>query len=114
MTYVHALRTLDECRKVASVLPGWKMFGDIATVNGVPFVKLEDIEALGFNLITLHVLEKGSLYGMLDYAKHTARERSTVYADCHTMGGLTPEEQREVQNRDRGWLAAEREWRTLA
>jgi len=114
MTYVHALRTLDECRKVASALPGWKMFGDIATVDGVPFVRLEDIEGLGFNLVTMHFLEKGSLYGMLDYAGHVARERSTVYADNHTMGGLSPEEQREVQQRDRGWLAAEREWRTLA
>ncbi len=114
MTYVHALRTLDECRKVAEVLPGWKMFGDIATVDGVPFVKLEDIEALGFNLVTMHILEKGSLYGMLDYARRTASDRSTVYADCHTMGGLSPEEQQEVQQRDRGWLAAERVWRTLA
>jgi methylisocitrate lyase len=114
MTYVHALRTLDECRKVAKVLPGWKMFGDIATIDGVPFVGLEDIEALGFNLVTMHFLEKGSLYGMLDYAGHVAKERSTVYADSHTMGGLSPDEQREVQQRDRGWLAAEREWRTLA
>ena len=35
MTYVHALRTLDECRKVAEALPGWKMFGDVATLDGV-------------------------------------------------------------------------------
>ena len=113
MTYVHALRTLDECRKVAQILPGWKMFGDIATLDGVPFVRLEDIEALGFNLVTMHFLEKGSLYGMLDYATHVARDRSTIYADNHTMGGLSSEQQRAVQERDRGWLAAEHEWRTL-
>ena len=47
MTYVHGLRTLDECKKVAAALPGWKMFGDVATVNGVPFVELDDIAALG-------------------------------------------------------------------
>src|SRR5207249_3544496 len=106
MTYVHALRTIDECRKVAAVLPGWKMFGDIATIDGVPFVRLEDMEALGFNLVTLHFLEKGSMYGMLDYAKNVAKERSTAYADSHTMGGLSPDEQKQVQDRDRGWLAA--------
>ena len=27
-------------QKVAAALPGWKMFGDVATVNGVPFVEL--------------------------------------------------------------------------
>jgi 2-methylisocitrate lyase-like PEP mutase family enzyme len=114
MTYVHALRTLDECRKVAAVLRGSKMFGDVATIDGVPFVRLEDIYALGFNLVTMHFLEKGSLYGMLDYGSHVARERSTAYADNHSMGGLSVEEQREVQSRDRGWLAAEREWRNVA
>ncbi|MGO7388942.1 isocitrate lyase/phosphoenolpyruvate mutase family protein, partial [Rhizobium ruizarguesonis] len=31
MTYVHGLRTLEECRKEAKELPGWKMFGDVAT-----------------------------------------------------------------------------------
>jgi len=82
------------------------MFGDVATIDGVPFVELEDIYQLGFNLVTMHFLEKGSLYGMLDYAKHVARERSTAYADNHSMGGLSVEEQREVQERDRGWLAA--------
>ncbi len=112
MTYVHALRTIEECQKVARALPGWKMFGDVATLDGVPFVRLEDIEDLGFNLVTMHFLEKGSLYGMLDYAKHVASERSTAYADDHNMGGLSPDEQRAVQERDRGWLAAEREWRT--
>jgi methylisocitrate lyase len=114
MTYVHGLRTLDECRKVARALPGWKMFGDIATIDGVPFVRLEDIQGLGFNLVTMHFLEKGSLYGMLDYGRRVAAERSTAYPDSHTMGGMTTDEQRHVQERDRGWLAAEREWRTLA
>jgi methylisocitrate lyase len=114
MTYVHALRTLDECRKVATVLPGWKMFGDLATIDGVPFVRLEDIQQLGFNLVTMHFLEKGSLYGMLDYANHVANERSTGYADSHTMGGLSVDEQRAVQERDRGWLAAERGWRSVS
>ena len=61
MTYVHGLRTLEECKKVARALPGWKMFGDVATVNGIPFVELDDIAALGFNLVTMHYLEKGSM-----------------------------------------------------
>lgn len=113
MTYVHALRTLEECQKVAKVLPGWKMFGDVATVNGVPFVELDDIAALGFNLVTMHYLEKGSMYGMMDYGKRVFADRSTRYADEHTMGGMTKAEQKAALERDRGWLAAEEEWKKL-
>ena len=87
MTYVHCLRTLEECEKVAKALPGWKMFGDVATINGKPFVELDDIEKLGFNFVSMHYLEKASMYGMLDYGKRVFGERSTAYADSHTMGG---------------------------
>jgi methylisocitrate lyase len=113
MTYVHGLRTLDECRKVNAELPGWKMFGDVATVNGVPFVTLDEIAELGFNLVTMHYLEKGSMYGMMDFGRRVFADRSTEYADSHTMGGLTPEEQRAILNRDGGWLDAEARWKSL-
>ncbi|MFC0410033.1 isocitrate lyase/PEP mutase family protein [Roseomonas elaeocarpi] len=113
MTYVHGLRTIEECRKVAAVLPGWKMFGDVATVNGVPFVELDEIAALGFNLVTMHYLEKGSMFGMMDYGRRVFADRSTRYADEHTMGGLSKQEQRALQERDRGWLDAEEEWKRL-
>jgi len=113
MTYVHGLRTLEECEKVAKVLPGWKMFGDVATVNGIPFVGLDEIAALGFNLVTMHYLERGSMYGMMDFGKHVFGERSTRYSDEHTLGGLTPAEQREMMQRDRGWLDAEDRWKAL-
>lgn len=113
MTYVHGLRTLEECRKVAKELPGWKMFGDVATVNGVPFVRLEEIEALGFNLVTMHYLEKGSMYGMMDYGRHVFKDRSTRYADEHSMGGMSPAEQKASLERDSGWLDAEDRWKAL-
>jgi 2-methylisocitrate lyase-like PEP mutase family enzyme len=113
MTYVHGLRTLEECRKVAAVLPGWKMFGDVATVNGVPFVTLDEIAALGFNLVTMHYLEKGSMFGMMDYGKRVFADRSTRYADEHDMGGYTKQQQRDLLERDRGWLDAEDEWKKV-
>lgn len=113
MTYVHALRTLDECKRVADALPGWKMFGDVATVNGVPFVTLEEIADLGFNLVSMHYLEKGSMYGMLDYGRNVVRDRNTRYVDDHTMGGLSDAERRAAMERDTGWLAAEEQWKKL-
>ncbi|MGV3490067.1 MAG: isocitrate lyase/PEP mutase family protein [Devosia sp.] len=113
MTYIHALRSLDECKKMNAALPGWKMFGDVATVNGVSFVELDDIAALGFNLVTMHYAEKGSMYGMLDYGHRVFGDRSTAYADDHTMGGLDKTQQRATMQRDRGWLAAEAEWKKV-
>ena len=113
MTYVHGLRTLQECRKVNDALPGWKMFGDVATVDGVPFVTLDEIAELGFNLVTMHYLEKGSMYGMMDYGRRVFADRSTGYADDHSMGGLSRDEQRALLNRDTGWLDAEDRWKAL-
>ncbi len=113
MTYVHGLRTLDECRKVAKVLPGWKMFGDVATVNGKPFVTLEEIAELGFNLVTMHYLEKGSMFGMMDYGRRVFADRSTRYADEHDMGGYSRAEQKALLERDSGWLDAEAEWKKV-
>jgi 2-methylisocitrate lyase-like PEP mutase family enzyme len=113
MTYVHGLRTLEECQKVARALPGWKMFGDVATVDGKPFVELDDIAALGFNLVTMHYLEKGSMWGMMDYGRRVFADRSTRYADEHTMGGLTRAEQRNMLERDTGWMGAEEEWKRV-
>ena len=113
MTYVHGLRTLEECEKVNKALPGWKMFGDVATVNGVPFVTLDEIAELGFNLVTMHYLEKGSMYGMMDYGHRVFADHSTGYADAHTMGGLSEEEQKQLLNRDFGWLDAEDRWKDL-
>jgi 2-methylisocitrate lyase-like PEP mutase family enzyme len=113
MTYVHGLRTLEECQKVAKVLPGWKMFGDVATVDGKPFVELEDIAALGFNLVTMHYLEKGSMFGMMDYGRRVFGESSTRYADEHDMGGYSKAEQRNLLERDMGWMDAEEEWKKI-
>lgn len=113
MTYVHGLRTLEECKKVNAALPGWKMFGDIAWVNGKPFVELDDIGALGFNLVTMHYLEKGSMYGMMDFGKRVFAEQSTRYSDEHDMGGYTKEEQRNLLERDIGWMDAEEEWKRI-
>lgn len=113
MTYVHGLRTLEECRKVNDALPGWKMFGDVATVDGVPFVTLDEIAALGFNLVTMHYLEKGSMFGMMDYGRRVFADQSTRYADEHSMGGLTAEEQKALLDRGSEWLDGEDRWKTF-
>lgn len=110
MTLIIGLKNIDECRTVAAHVPGWKMYPDVASVKGVPDVKLDDVDALGFNLVTMHYLEKASMYGMLDFSKHVFADRTTVYADEHDMGGISLEMQQFALHDDRKWLEIENSW----
>lgn len=113
MTLIIGLKTLEEAKKVAEHVPGWKMWPDVMSKNGVPDVELKDIEPLGFNLVTMHYLEKGSMYGMMEYSKHVFQDKTTVYPDSHDMG-LTPAEQKEVMTMDLDWwLDVERDFQNL-
>ncbi len=111
MTLVIGLKSLDECKRLSEHVHGWKMYPDVASVDGVPDVRLENIAPLGFNLVTMHYLEKASMWGMLDFGRHVIADRTTVYADDHTMGGRSPEQQRQALHGDQPWLTWEREWR---
>lgn len=91
MTLIIGLMNIEEAEKVAKYVPGWKMWPDVGSTNGVPDVELDDIDALGFNFVTCHILEKGAMYGMLDIGARCLRERSMAYHDTHTMG-LPPED----------------------
>lgn len=88
MTMVLNIATLEECKIINEKIPGWKMFPDVYSVNGKPCVELEDMKQYGFNLVTCHFLEKGAMWGMMDYAKHVIKDQNTVYADLHDMGGV--------------------------
>ncbi len=91
MTLIIGLMTIEEAEKVAKFVPGWKMWPDVGSTNGVPDVELDEIDALGFNFVTCHIFEKGAMYGMLDIGARCLRERSMAYHDTHTMG-LPPED----------------------
>jgi len=110
MTLIIGLKSLDECRRVAEADRGWKMYPDVASVNGVPDVELADIEPLGFNFVTMHYLEKAAIHGMLEYGARVIRDRNTVYADDHDLGDLTPQDIRDTEHGEQPWLDWEREW----
>ena len=115
MTLINRMYNIEECKQVAARLPGWKMYPDVESVNGVPEVELEDIKALGFNLVTMHYLEKGAMWGMVDYGRHNYANKSTVYSTEHDMGGMTPEDRIlcRTMDPDNSWLDAEREFFNL-
>lgn len=94
MTLIIGLKTLKEAAAVAAADQGPKMWPDVMSKNGVPDVVLRDLEPYGFCFVTCHFLEKAMMFGAADYSRHVLADRSTVYADQHDMGGLSPAEQR--------------------
>lgn len=97
MTLVNRFYNIEECRHAAEILDGWKMYPDVVVQpDGSPEVELKDIEALGFNYVTMHYLEKGSMYGMLDYGLKNFANKNTVYSELHDMGGLDEEIRRKA------------------
>lgn len=110
MTLIIGLKNLEEAKLVSKHVTGWKMWPDVGSRNNIPDVELDDIAKLGFNLVTMHFLEKGAMYGMLNYGKHVSADWNTVYSDNHNMGGLSPEEQRNSLSMDYlKWLEFEKE-----
>lgn len=115
MTMINCIRTLEEAKMIAQMDVGHKMWPDIRSLNGVPDILLSDIEPLGFSFVTCHFLEKAMMYGAADFAKHIVADRTSVYSDQHTMGGLSPQEQRQWI--DLGldpWLDAEAQFTDLS
>ena len=51
-------------------------------INGIEF---DTMLECGFNLVSLHCLEKGAMWGMLDYGEHTFADRNTLYIDQQDM-----------------------------
>ena len=97
MTLVNRFYNIDECRHAAKILDGWKMYPDVVVQpDGSPEVELKDIAALGFNYVTMHYLEKGAMYGMLDYGLKNFANQNTVYSELHDMGGLDQEIRRKA------------------
>lgn len=104
MTLINRFYNIDECRRAAESLHGWKMYPDVVIQSdGSPEVELNDIAALGFNYVTMHYLEKGAMYGMLDYGLHNFENKTTVYSELHDMGGID----RELRQKALGDGAAE-------
>ena len=99
MTLVNRYYNIEECRHAAKILDGWKMYPDvIVQADGSPEVELKDIEELGFNYVTMHYLEKGSMYGMLDYGINNFANKNTVYSELHNMNNLDKDIYRKAMN----------------
>ena len=96
MTTIVMIKTIDQCKQIAEALPGWKMYPDLFSKNGVPDVELDDVYKLGFNLVTMHAMGRGAMYGMYDFVSHDFKNKSAVYSDQHDFCGLSKEEEKVI------------------
>ena len=86
MILICGITTQEECERINCELPDcWKMYPDIVSHCGKPDVEFDTMLECGFNLVSLHCLEKGAMWGMLDYGEHTFADRNTLYIDQQDM-----------------------------
>ncbi len=81
ITTIVRLNNLDDAKKIAQKVPGWKMYPDLDSRNGIPEVTVEEVYALGFNLVTMHYLLKAAMSGMLKAGKHNFKNKNNVWSN---------------------------------
>lgn len=115
MVLVMDIRNNDDAKAVSAVIPGWKMWPDITTANGIPDIDMDEILPLGFNFVTVHTFEKGAEAGMYEYGKRTFDDKTTVWHDAQDMG--MPQEYVDDYNymiSERHWLIREKKYMDLS
>ena len=103
MILLMGMMNQTEAELVAREVPGWKMWPDVSTVNGVPDVLLSDIEPLGFNLVTSHIFEPGyisTLYNVgAQFNKDHCIKHEQAFANEQALTGFAEP-----------WMEKETDW----
>ncbi|MCF0237673.1 MAG: isocitrate lyase/PEP mutase family protein [Sphaerochaetaceae bacterium] len=100
--------------KVAQNVPGWKMWPDIFSVNGVPNCNLEEIDKLGYRFVTMHLFEKAIMYGMMKYGTNNRKAGNPIYSAMDDMNGIKDlASQMQLINNYEKWLQFEQDCRNL-
>lgn len=90
MTLAIGIQGVADATAVSERVPGWKMYPDVKSKNGVTDIDLQTAARLGFNLVTMHYMEKAVEFGLMLYGLENCKNGSTVFSDSHDMGGVGP------------------------
>ncbi len=105
----------EECRRIAAEVPGYRFYPDVHATNGVPDMTLEEMQELGFHLVSNHAAMKGATKGMMEYFMENFKNKNTVYSEndeFYDMGHVfTPFKMEEWIERDKKYSAYEEELR---
>lgn len=112
MTMLVKLSNLEDAKKVAKLVPGWKAYPDVKAPGGVPEITNAQAQALGFRFMTTHFVLKAAMEGMLKHAQENLKELNVTYTWTHgdTTGILgdsatpfwEPQQYTDLENRFTG------------
>ncbi|MGN0830638.1 MAG: isocitrate lyase/phosphoenolpyruvate mutase family protein, partial [Candidatus Ornithospirochaeta sp.] len=110
MTLAIGIRGMEDAKKLAAAVHGSKMYPDIKSSKGVADINLDEVKPLGFDLVTLHFMEKAVEFGIMDYALQNVKNRSTVYSDTHDMNHVMDSLPKGSFSTYKKWLDMEKEF----
>lgn len=80
MLLINQLKTMEQAKRFSEIFPNVpKMFPDLNQSQKQPTMVASDLYPLGFNIVTMHFMMKGSIKGMLDYALRVHEEQNNLY-----------------------------------
>ncbi|WP_320128699.1 isocitrate lyase/PEP mutase family protein [uncultured Sphaerochaeta sp.] len=85
------ITTYETAKKMAKIVPGWKIFADVRADNGVPAVTMEQLTELGFIMCSTHYTMKAAMEGMLEHGLQNYKNQSVAYTFTHASGTGKPD-----------------------
>lgn len=81
----------EHAKIMAENVPGWKIFADVRTDNGMPNVTMEQLTDLGFKLCSTHFTMKAAMEGMIEHGLKNFKNQSVEYTFTHASGTGKPD-----------------------
>ena len=88
MVVINRLKNLSAAREVANRVPGWKVYPDLNQDSGMPPVRIEEIESLGYRYVTMHYMLKAAMAGMLEWGDRNFADKNNLYSLNQTPRGI--------------------------
>ena len=105
----------EECGRIVAEVPGYRFYPDVHATDGAPDLTLEQMQEMGFHLVSNHAAMKGATKGMMEYIKENFKNKNTVYSEndeFYNMGHVfTPFKMEDWIERDKSYEAYEKELR---
>ena len=105
----------EECGRIVAEVPGYRFYPDVHATDGAPDLTLEQMQEMGFHLVSNHAAMKGATKGMMEYFRENFKNKNTGYAEndeFYNMGHVfTPFKMEDWIERDKSYEAYEKELR---
>ena len=105
----------EECGRIVAEVPGYRFYPDVHATDGAPDLTLEQMQEMGFHLVSNQAAMKGATKGMMEYFRENFKNKNTVYSEndeFYNMGHVfTPFKMEDWIERDKSYEAYEKELR---